>query len=374
MPPVPVPGLLRTTARLGLEAGRLAVDVVPRPGRMPRVSADLDAGTLGRVLGRRVDRVDVLGGTSGTTDRSRLAVEGPGLPPTVFVKMAAADAGTRLFGGLARLGTVEIGFYRDLRESLAIEAPQLLGARFDPATGRFLVVLEDLTARGASFVDTTTPLTPDRSAAALTTLARLHAGTAGVPRRPRWLGTNSGDALMPLVTASLARLGRRVTDKDPTLAARGGDRVLGTYGRWAATLDEGPACVLHGDPHPGNLYLVDDGEEETVGFLDWQAVRRGNGVRDAAYNLVLGLTVPQRREHERALLDQYRGELRGHGGPDLGADEVWETYRRMVGYAYVAAVFTYGLGGLQDDSIADAGVRRAVAAVEDLETAAALGS
>ena len=45
----------------------------------------------------------------------------------------------------------------------------------------------------------------------------------------------------------------------------------------------------------------------------------------------------------------------------------------MAAYAYVATVFTSGLGGLQGEAIADAGLRRAIAAVDDLETAAALG-
>ena len=365
---MPVPRLLRTPSRIAIEVGRLAADAVPRPGRLPRSTADLDAATLSRVLGREVERVSVLDGTSGTTDRSRLAVDGPDLPGSVFVKMAATDAGTRLFGGLARLGAVEIGFYRDLRPGLSIEAPEVLGSSFDRATGRFVIVLEDLTERGAVFVDTTTPLTPDRSAAALSTLAGLHGSTAGVPRKPSWLGTNSGDALLPLVTAALGRLGRRVVDRDPSLAARHSERILGTYGRWAGLLDEGPQCVLHGDPHPGNLYLV----EERVGFLDWQAVRRGHGMRDATYNLVLGLTVDERRAHERDLLDHYRGELAAHGGPELDPDAVWETYRRMAAYAYVATVFTSGLGGLQGEAIADAGLRRAIAAVDDLDTAAAL--
>ena len=130
---MPGPRLLRTPSRVALEVGRLAVDALPRPGRLPRSTADLDAATLSRVLGRHVDSVSVLDGTSGTTDRSRLAVEGRDLPGSVFVKMAATDAGTRLFGGLARLGAVEIGFYRDLRPGLAIEAPEVLGT---PSTVR----------------------------------------------------------------------------------------------------------------------------------------------------------------------------------------------------------------------------------------------
>ena len=321
------------------------------------------------MLGRRVTDVRVLGGTSGTTDRCRLAVTGDDLPATVFVKTAATDTGTRFFGSLARLGEVEVGFYRDLRPGLGIEAPQAVGAHFDSRTGRFVIVLEDLTARSATFADTRTPLSPDELASALSTLAGLHGGSHRAWPSVGWLATNSGDALLPLVAAVLPRLGRRVAQRDPTLVARDDALLLRGYRRWASLLDEGPQAVLHGDPHPGNLYLLGD----RVGLLDWQAVRRGNPVRDASYLIVLGLDVEARRRVERDLLDHYRGELVAAGGPGLSTDDVWQTHRRMSGYAYVAATFTYGLGGLQGDEIADTGLRRSVAAVDDLDPAGALG-
>jgi len=361
--------MLRTATRVAHELARVGTDRVRRGGGVPARAAGLDAEAVTRLIGRPVTSVRPLDGTSGTTDRSRLALEGTAVPASVFVKTAATDLGTRLFGGLARLGEVEVGFYRDLRPRLDLEAPQQLGARFDRATGRFVIVLEDLAARGATFVDTLSPLTPDQAAAALSTLARLHGSTHRLGPAPAWLGTNSGDALLPLVTATIGRLGRRVVRRDDSLAARDGHRILTTYGRWARTLDEGPQSVLHGDPHPGNVYLLDG----RVGLLDWQAVRRGNPQRDASYLLVLGLPVEQRRRHERDLLEHYRTELAAAGGPDRSADETWSQHRKMAAYAYVAAVFTFGLGGLQGDDIADAGLRRAVAAVDDLDTAAALG-
>lgn len=229
-----------------------------------------------------------------------------------------------------------------------------------------MIVLGDLT--GAGFLDTLTPLTPDRAAAALSTLARLHGRTAGVPVSPAWLGTNSGDALLPLVGATLGRLGRRVSERHPGLVTRDGEQILATYRSWAARLDDGPPCVLHGDPHPGNLYLLED----RVGLLDWQAVRRGNGLRDATYLLTLGMATTDRRAHESDLLDHYRSELTAAGGPEQSTDAVWSDHRRMAGYAYVATVFTVGLGGLQGDDVADEGLRRAAAAIDDLATWAAL--
>jgi hypothetical protein len=361
--------LARTGRRVATEVGRAGVDRVRRRGGLPRHAAELGPADLSRVLGRTVTAVLPLDGTTGTTDRARLAVEGPGLPASVFVKTAAVHAGTRIFGGLARLGEVEVGFYRDVRPGLDLRAPRLLGASFDRATGRFVIVLEDLAAQDAVFCDTLSRLTTDQTAAVLSTLARLHGATHANLPRVGWLGTNSGDALLPLISGSLPRLAAKVAERAPELVSAKAAPLLRGYRRWAPALDEGPHSVLHGDPHPGNVYL--DGEQ-TAGLLDWQAVRRGNPLRDVTYHLVLGMAVPDRRAHERDLLAHYAAELAAHGGPGLDADECWRQHRRMAAYAYVAAVFTSGLGGLQNAEIADAGLKRATAAVADLETATAV--
>ena len=361
--------MLRTTRRVVQELGRLGVDRVRRRGGLPQHSSGLTAANLSAVLGREVTSVRPLDGTSGTTDRSRLAVTGPGLPDSVFVKTAAVDTGTRVFGGMARLGEVEVGFYREVRPELDLEAPELVGATFDRRTGRFVIVLEDLAARGAVFCDTLTRLTTEQTAQVLTQLARLHGATSrAMPTQP-WLGTNSGDAFLPLIAAGLPRLARKVAERAPDLAASpDGERLLGSYKQWAKDLDAGAPAVLHGDPHPGNVYLLDGG----AGLLDWQAVRRGHPLRDVTYHLVLGMTVPDRREHERDLLAHYTAELAAHGGPSIDADEAWRQHRRMAAYAYVAAMFTSGLGGLQNAEIADAGLKRSSAAIADLESHALL--
>ena len=229
-----------------------------------------------------------------------------------------------------------------------------------------MIVLEDLA--DARFLDTLSPMDADGAAAALSSLARLHGPTSGVPVMPDWLGTNSGDALLPLICASLDGSAARSPSSTRGWSPPDGERVLATYRSWAPKLDQGAQCVLHGDPHPGNLYVLDD----RVGLLDWQAVRRGNALRDVTYLMVLGMRTADRREHERDLLDHYRAESASAGGPPLSADDAWSAYRRMAGYAYVATVFTSGLGGLQREAIADEGMRRAAAAVADLGTGEAL--
>ncbi len=84
------------------------------------------------------------------------------------------------------------------------------------------------------------------------------------------------------------------------------------------------------------------------------------------------LTAEDRRATERDLLDDYRRALAAAGGPDLDRDDLWLRYRQGALYAYVAPLITAGMGGMQADGIAMEGVRRGVAALEDLDTIEAL--
>jgi aminoglycoside phosphotransferase (APT) family kinase protein len=125
---------------------------------------------------------------------------------------------------------------------------------------------------------------------------------------------------------------------------------------------------MHGDAHPGNVYFC-NGE---AGLLDWQAVRRGHPGRELAYTLVTCMTTADRKASERDLLDDYRRALAAAGGPELDSDALWDRYRQGAMYPYVAALITAGMGGMQDEDIALEGLRRAVAALDDLDTVALL--
>jgi hypothetical protein len=54
-------------------------------------------------MGRPESSVSTIGGDAGTSSRARLALTGDEGPASVFVKMPAATAGTRLMGELGRL-------------------------------------------------------------------------------------------------------------------------------------------------------------------------------------------------------------------------------------------------------------------------------
>ena len=169
----------------------------------------------------------------------------------------------------------------------------------------------------------------------------------------------------------MRRLATRLEQRDAALVPTDGRWLLDRYPQVARRLDDGAHTVLHGDPHPGNCYLTPDGR---AGLLDWQVLRRGSPVRDVTYFLVLALDADDRGRLERDLLDRYRDALAAAGGPRYSADELWTAHRRMAAYPYAATTFTAGMGDLQDDVIALAGLRRAVRAIAELDTAAALRS
>ena len=326
-------------------------------GEVPARVDQLDPARLSSLLGKRVDTVTRTGGSEGTTDRAVLALTGDDVPASLFAKTAPAITGARVFGALAGLGQNEVGFYRELRDRITVEAPRCHAARFDPATGRHVLLLEDLSARGCTFVDVLSPLTPDQAAAGLETLAQVHAPYWG--KAPTWVPTNGRDPNLPLIALALRPLAKRIP---PELLPPQGRDILRRYRQIALDLDSGPHTLLHGDPHPGNLYLAGD----RVGLLDWQVLRRGNALRDVTYFLVLGLDTATRQAHQHALLEHYLDALAGHGGPRLRPDRAWSDVRRMTAYVYTATAFTAGLGGLQEDGIAAAGLRQATAALLEL--------
>lgn len=365
---------LGLAAHLGRGAGRVATDAVvgDRFG-LPRTVEDIDPAVLSRVMGTTVRSVRVLSRDAGTSSRGRLVLTGKNVPESVFVKVAAKTAATRLMGELGRLGHTEVRFYRQLAP-LVIGVPYCHGAAFDPWTGRYLLVLEDLPAESCEFPDTLHPLSTDQASLMIELLAELHATFWGrLPRDGRgplgWLYTPSSD-VTSLLTGSLMHSSIKRLAERTTIRVEKGSFIADNYRAVAALIDTPPHTVMHGDAHPGNMYF----HGGKAGLLDWQAVRRGHPTRELAYTLITSLTPEDRRATQRDLLDDYRRALVAAGGPQLDRDDLWLRFRQGALYAYVAPLITTGMGGMQVEDIAMEGLRRGVAALDDLETIAALKS
>jgi len=365
----------RLGAHVGHGAARLGVDAaLQRVRSFPRRASDLTPEALSRLMGRTVESVSIIDGEAGTSSRARLALTGDDVPESVFVKLSAATAATRMLGELARLGETEARFYRRLAPRLGDGILRSYGSAFDPVTGRYVIVLEEMTTTPCQFPDTLHPLSTDQMALLLEVLAQLHGTFWGrLPEKPGgggefgWLSAPSEDPANLLTPALMRMSARKLADRTP-VAIESGRFLWENYQAATELVDAGTHTVLHGDSHPGNTYFRDG----RAGLLDWQVVRRGHPARDLAYTLVLGMPTADRLAAQRDLLDVYREALASCGGPEFDHDDLWTRYRQAVTYAFVSPLTTAGLGGMQTEAIALEGLDRAVAAIEDLETVAAL--
>jgi aminoglycoside phosphotransferase (APT) family kinase protein len=366
-----MPAVAPVLLRIVRESARVRRD---RRGHstLPRDIGDVDAAALSRLLDRDVRAVEAVGRNSGTTTRARLRVTSDDgtLPATLFMKIAPTETRTRLFVNLMGLGRQEVAFYRDLRGDVPVETPKVYAARYDTVLARFALVLEDLEARGCRFGDITRPVGADEAAAVVAALARLHAAFWNSPRFATdlaWIRGQQDDpnaALVArLIKRSVAQVERSHGDRMTGAVRAGSRQVVACRTELDARLGRGPRTLQHGDTHVGNMAF--DGA--TPVFFDWQVVRRGPGLRDVAYFIVTSLAVEARRNLEKDLLREYQRELHA-GGIDSTFEDLWYRYRLHAVDPWIASVVTVAAGGLQAAHIADVGLERSLAAVQDLDT------
>lgn len=321
----------------------------------------------------QVEAVTVALRDDGTNRRARLALtySGGTGPASVFVK--AADPAHK---DLIRRTS---GMFHEPRlfqsgVELPLEHPVVYAALIDEADYDFVLVMEDLTARGADTRDATRPMTVEQAATGVRGLGRMHGRFwgDGVTEQPAlgWLEPFmpwDGMQAAPLPEA-LNRLGENAPAEVMSLTIDG--LIEDIWKPFIRSLTISPQTLLHGDPHIGNTYLLPSGE---VGFLDWQVARRGNWSLDLGYFLQGALTIEDRRRGERELLEEYRGALGLPADEMPSADEIWLRYRASVAHGFALWLCTASAGELwQRPDIAIALAQRYSAAYADLDAAAAI--
>ena len=328
--------------------------------------------------GATVDNISVALRDDGTNRRARLALRysaGSG-PATVFAKAVDPDH--------AELVALTSGLFHEPRlfgsgVDLSLDHPAVYVALIDEPGSNFLMIMEDVVARGADPRDSTRPMSIEQVANGVRGLARMHGRFWGdrLTAAPQlgWLEpfvAFEGLEHAPLHIAP-ERLGDTVAAE--ILAVSGTELFVDIWARYIGTLtgsSRTPQTLLHGDPHIGNTYVLPG---DDVGFLDWQMARRGNWSLDLGYFLQGALTVEDRRRAERELLDEYRGAL-GLPAHELpSADEVWLRYRASVAHGLAIWMATLSGGDAwQGAEICLALAQRYSAAFIDLDTRAALAA
>jgi aminoglycoside phosphotransferase (APT) family kinase protein len=277
-------------------------------------------------------------------------------------------------GSIPDLYENEVRFYRDIRPELDLETPRAYASSFDPATGRFGVLMEDVTLRSARFPNATESLERGAVTSLLEDLATLHARYWRSPRFERdlsglWTPCSGGfyDFLQAHGLEVIRRMVRRSEDKQAMLERLGRrlEEVWDALWRVQAILASEPSTLLHGDTHIGNTYLLPDGR---AGLVDWQLMSRGRWAHDVTYLLITGLDVEARRRGERELLAYYLERLRQGGICDAPTpEEAWRLYRQTAIWGFLIGWFMCPIANYGEE-ILRANLGRLTTALEDLES------
>ena len=230
----------------------------------------------------------------------------------------------------------EARFYRDLAPRLEVRRPRVAYVAISPGEDAAIIVMEDIVATGGLFMNPHRTFPVDVARDSVSQLARLHGSTWGLASLGdiAWLGATRSPVGGMYTAAMLQDLldDGRADGFPPEL--RSGEHLAAALEIQSTRPD---TCVLHGDPHTGNLYL--DAADRACLF-DWEVVQRGNWSQDVAYHLATVCSIDDRRAHEHDLIRLYLHQLAEHGGATIDFEEGWELYRRSFAYGYLLWVIT----------------------------------
>jgi Phosphotransferase enzyme family len=320
-------------------AGTLNATEIPLPGTIDAIdTAFLTAALSYRHPGVDVESVSVGDKHSGTSSAVRLALRyrrnDPGLPEQMLLKGSFAQHEF----ATGNLSAVEARFYRDVAPTLSADVNRPFGyfGGIDE-TGRAIILMEDLTARGATFGEATSAATVDEVAQGIEQLAALHAQfwkPAALQPFP-WLGRIADIVAIMRFLVSPDHFARYIHRAPDGIAPWLTDcaAVGAALEAMFASDTDLPQTLVHGDPHLGNTFRERDGKP---GFLDWQFVGCGAAIWDVTYYVIGALDPADRRTAERDLLTLYREALGARGVDAPSADDVWLAHRRHTLHGYLS--------------------------------------
>jgi len=324
---------------------------------------------------RVIDTAHVNTGSASTAARVILGLDYAsgcdlGLPRRVLLKTLLIRPGAP-----PEMYENEVRFYKYLRPEIDMETPQVYASVFDPESGQFGVVMEDLTLRSAHFPNATISMTREQITYLLDSLAMLHARfwrSVRFSTDLRWLWTPCSGGfywhlknVLPEFIRFHMNRSRYKQELLQDRLHRSLDQLWEDFWKVQKILDSEPYTLLHGDTHLGNTYLLPDGK---VGLLDWQLMQRGRWSHDITYILITSLDTEFRRKHEGDLIAHYLDELRTHGVEDVPAmRDAWLLYRQTAIWGFLIGWFCVPIENYGEE-ILYANLDRLATALEDLET------
>lgn len=333
---------MSTASELAAETAAAAVNVpslaklivnpddVLEPTELPSLPADITARWLSEALKRNVKAV--------TLDRTI-----PGTATKIFMTVAYEDGtskemSTRLCvkGGfdptfikampwIVMIYQRECDFYNHVAPSLNnMELPRSWWAGHNASQG--IVIMDDLSAQGCGFGNPAEAWPVSRVLAGVEQLAALHAKTWHMQASDYpWLTSDYDQAILTLMNTYDAVVNGPDRPKIHEYL-KDQARVTRALKKHYASRNPRFRCLLHGDSHTGNTYLVSDAPR----FLDWQMIHIGSAFHDLSYFVGAALTIEDRRANEWDVVDHYLRTLEKYGVEPLRTtdEEVAKEYKK----------------------------------------------
>jgi hypothetical protein len=323
----------------------MALSTAVKAPNLPLSVEEIDAAWLTSALhagGRQaaVRSASIVNIIKGTSTKIRIALEYDeagqklGLPATMILK-GGFDTHSP---GMSEMFRQEARFYEHIAPHVALNVPKTFFAGTDPDSWQAVVLMEDLNARNVHFCRAQEPFDYPQIKWRLEMLAALHAKSWDSPdikpggrweslptRFDGWSTIYNEHYLQPEIWQSYidsprgAAISRRLQSRD---------WMHGALARLGLLQDQEPNCLIHGDTHPGNLYIDADG---TPGFLDAIATRACWWL-EVTYHIVAACDIADRRNWEGGLLSVYLAALAEHGVTPPDFDHAWLRYRQSIAY------------------------------------------
>ncbi|WP_420639555.1 phosphotransferase [Candidatus Poriferisocius sp.] len=326
--------------------------------------------------GAVVTAVEVLAVHAGTNANARLGLTyhgDPGLPATMFAKLPPLDPDRRAQINQTGMGRREALFYQRLAHRVPMETLTPYVAAFDDDTGAFVLLLEDLENSAKSLPDPIAGVSVDYAATAMDHFGELHARYESADRRAAeadWVppaNRGGSDYGARLLRYGLDHHRDKLSDAFAEISELYIHHTTALHRLWVPGEIGGPATLLQGDGHIGNLFVTESGGP---GFLDWGLVNVGAPMRDVSYFLNMSLDPADRRRCDRDLIGRYLDARTTHGAQPISYDDAWLAHRIHAAYTVPAScqVVTF-----PDDAsegrrrFAAAFLARAEAALADLD-------
>ncbi len=298
----------------------------------------------------------------------------PGAPQSLVAKFPAAAPENREVAMFFRFYEREVRFYEQIADQVELRTPRCYFGAFDPATGDYILLLEDLAP--AKVGDQLAGCTSEQAELCVRELAKFHAA---------WWNSPQLDTFdwMPSIDAEWYRrsVTQGYTDAWGPFEQHFADRLsprmrsvakefVNHIGPVMLRLAERPITIVHADYRLDNLFFGDGRECARLSVIDWQISVRGRGVFDVAYFTAETLEPRVRKAAERDLVQMYHSVLTENGVHGYDFDRCWEDYRLSVLFMIVYPVI--GIGSL--DLANERGVElfttilnRTASAIEDLD-------